>query len=124
MQRARYPYPVYGAQPNATYSLGPNYLPVISNLGNLQPPSTLNAQFHDYEGQDFLDEIYQFDYRLKYSFGGSFLKNIRSGFIRCLWRKGSDKSSKSTKGPLTWKHVCIVGRTIRVHDLWESDEDS
>jgi iron complex outermembrane receptor protein len=69
----------YGAQPNATFSLGPNNVPVISNLGNLQPSPALTAQFHTYEGQDFIDKIYQFDYRLKYEVGPGFLKNIQAG---------------------------------------------
>lgn len=69
----------YGALPNATFALGPNNLPVMSNLGNLQPSSALVAGFHDYEGQDFIDEIYQVDYRLKYEVGGPFLKNIQAG---------------------------------------------
>ena len=69
----------YGALPNATYNLGPNNLPVMGGLGNLQPSPALVAGFHDYEGQDFIDKIYEFDYRLKYEFGGSFLKNIQAG---------------------------------------------
>lgn len=69
----------YGPQPNATFKLGPHNLPVINNLGNLQPPSTLNAGFKTFEGQDFVDKIYQFDYRLKYEFCSCFLKNIQAG---------------------------------------------
>lgn len=69
----------YGALPNATYNLGPNNLPVMSDLGNLQPSNALVAGFHDYEGQDFIDKIYQFDYRVKYEVGGAFLKNIQAG---------------------------------------------
>jgi TonB-dependent receptor len=69
----------YGALPNATFNLGPNNVPVMNNLGNLQPSPTLAAGFHDYEGQDFIDEIYQFDYRLKYDVGSGILKNIQAG---------------------------------------------
>jgi TonB-dependent receptor len=70
----------YGPLPNATFKLGPNNLPVMSNLGNLQPSaSSPTAAFHDYEGQDFNDEIYQFDYRLKYEVGSGILKNIQAG---------------------------------------------
>ena len=69
----------YGPQPNASFSLGPNNLPVISNLGDLQPSPTLAAQFHDFEGQDFIDKIYQADYRFKYDVGTGFLKNIQGG---------------------------------------------
>ena len=64
----------YGALPNATFNLGPDNLPVMSNLGNLQPSPALVAGFHDYEGQDFIDKIYQFDGRLKYEIGTAFLK--------------------------------------------------
>lgn len=69
----------YGPLPNATFSLGPDNLPVMSNLGNLQPSPSLVAGFHDYEGQDFIDEIYEFDGRLKYDVGSSFLNNIQAG---------------------------------------------
>jgi len=69
----------YGPLPNATFNLGPSNLPVMSNLGSLQPSPTLAAGFHDYEGQDFTDEIYQFDYRLKYEVGTGILKNIQAG---------------------------------------------
>jgi len=69
----------YGALPNATFNLGPNNLPVMSNLGDLQPSPALTAGFHDYEGQDFIDKIYQFDYRAKYEVGTAFLKNIQVG---------------------------------------------
>ena len=69
----------YGALPNATFNLGPSNLPVMSNLGSLQPSPTLAAAFHDYEGQDFTDEIYQFDYRLKFEVGTGILKNIQAG---------------------------------------------
>jgi iron complex outermembrane recepter protein len=70
----------YGALPSATFSLGPNNLPVMSNLGSLQPSLTLPAAaFHDFEGQDFIDKIYQFDYRLKYEVGTGILKNIQAG---------------------------------------------
>lgn len=69
----------YGPLPNATFALGPNNLPVMSNLGNLQPSPTLAAGFHDFEGQDFIDEIYQSDFRLKYDVGTGFLKNIQAG---------------------------------------------
>lgn len=69
----------YGPLPNATFNLGPNNLPVMSNLGSLQPSPTLAAGFHDYEGQDFLDEIDQFDYRLKFEVGTGYLKNIQAG---------------------------------------------
>ena len=69
----------YGAQPNATFKLGPNNLPVISNLNNLQPSPALTSGFHTFEGQDFIDEIYQSDFRLKYDVDSGFLKNIRAG---------------------------------------------
>ena len=69
----------YGALPNATFHLGPNNLPVMSNLGSLQPSPTLAAGFHDFEGQDFIDKIYQFDYRLKYEVDTGILKNIQAG---------------------------------------------
>jgi TonB-dependent receptor len=69
----------YGALPNATFSLGPDNVPVMSNLGNLQPSPALVAGFHDYEGQDFIDQIYEFDGRLKYEVGSSFLNNIQAG---------------------------------------------
>ena len=69
----------YGALPNATFNLGPNNLPVMSNLGDLQPSPALLTGFHDYEGQDFIDKIYQVDYRAKYEVGGAFLKNIQVG---------------------------------------------
>jgi TonB-dependent receptor len=69
----------YGALPNATFSLGPNNLPVMSNLGDLQPSPALVTGFHDYEGQDFIDEIYQADYRAKYEVGAGILKNIQVG---------------------------------------------
>lgn len=69
----------YGALPDATYNLGPNNLPVMNNLGNLQPSPGLLAEFHDYEGQDFIDSIYQADYRLKYEVGSGFLNNIQAG---------------------------------------------
>jgi len=89
----------YGAQPNATFNLGPHNLPVISNLGNLQPPSTLAAGFHTFEGQDFKDKIYQFDYRLKYEVGTGFLKNIQAGL----------NYSHRTKDLLTVKTPVING---------------
>jgi iron complex outermembrane receptor protein len=69
----------YGPLPNATFELGPNNLPVMSNLGDLQPSPLLTAAFHDFEGQDFTDNIYQFDYRLKYEVGTGILKNIQAG---------------------------------------------
>jgi TonB-dependent receptor len=69
----------YGPLPNATFNLGPSNLPVMSNLGSLQPSPTLAAGFHDFEGQDFTDKIYQFDYRLKYEVGTGILKNIQAG---------------------------------------------
>lgn len=69
----------YGALPNATFHLGPNNLPVISNIGSLQPSPTLAAGFHDYEGQDFIDAIYQGDYRLKFAVGTGIMKNIQAG---------------------------------------------
>lgn len=69
----------YGALPDATYSLGPNNLPVMDNLGDLQPSPALLTGFHDYEGQDFIDRIYEFDYRLKYEVGAGILKNIQAG---------------------------------------------
>lgn len=70
----------YGALPNATFNLGPHNLPVMSNLGSLQPSTTAPvAGFHTYEGQDFIDKIYQFDYRLKYEVDTGILKNIQAG---------------------------------------------
>lgn len=69
----------YGPLPNATFNLGPDNLPVMSNLGNLQPSPTLVAGFHDYEGQDFIDEIYELNGLLKYEVGSSFLNNIQAG---------------------------------------------
>jgi len=69
----------YGALPNATYKLGPNNLPVMSDLGNLQPSPALITGFHDYEGQDFIDKIYQADYRAKYEIESGILKNIQAG---------------------------------------------
>ena len=69
----------YGALPNATYKLGPNNLPVMSDLGILQPSPALITGFHDYEGQDFIDKIYQADYRAKYEIESGILKNIQAG---------------------------------------------
>ena len=69
----------YGPLPNATFNLGPHNLPVVSNLGSLQPSPALAAGFHDYEGQDFIDKIYQFDYRVKYEVDTGILKNIQAG---------------------------------------------
>ncbi|WP_341632118.1 TonB-dependent receptor [Sphingomonas agri] len=69
----------YGALPNATFNLGPNNLPVMSNLGNLQPSPSLLTGFHTYEGQDFIDKIYQFDGRLRYEVGSGILKDIQAG---------------------------------------------
>lgn len=89
----------YGALPNATFSLGPHYLPVMSNLGSLQPSPTLAAGFHDYEGQDFIDEIHQFDYRLKYEVGTGILKSIQAGL----------NYSERTKDQLTVKTPVIDG---------------
>jgi len=69
----------YGALPNATFHLGPHNLPVMGNLGSLQPSPTLAAGFHDLEGQDFIDKIYEFNYRLKYEVDAGILKNIQAG---------------------------------------------
>lgn len=89
----------YGALPNATFSLGPNSLPVMSNLGSLQPSPALVAGFHDYEGQDFIDKIYQFDYRLKYEVGTGILRNIQAGL----------NYSQRSKDQLTVKTPVING---------------
>jgi TonB-dependent receptor len=89
----------YGALPNATFNLGPHNLPVMSNLGSLQPSPTLVAGFHDFEGQDFVDKIYQFDYRLKYEVGTGILKNIQAGL----------NYSQRSKDQLTVKTPVING---------------
>jgi TonB-dependent receptor len=89
----------YGALPNATYELGPNNLPVMNDLGDLQPSPLLLTGFHDYEGQDFIDRIYQVDYRLKYEVGSGILKNIQAGL----------NYSHRTKTQLTVKTPVIDG---------------
>ena len=89
----------YGALPNATFHLGPNNLPVMNNLGSLQPSPALVAGFHDYEGQDFIDKIYQFDNRLKYEVDTGILKNIQAGW----------NYSQRSKDQLTVKTPVING---------------
>ena len=84
----------YGALPNATFNLGPDNLPVMSNLGNLQPSPALVAGFHTYEGEDFIDEIYQFDARGKYEVGSGVLKNIQAG-LNYSHRSKTDLSVKT-----------------------------
>lgn len=69
----------YGPLPNATFKLGPNNLPVMENLGNLQPSPVLTSGFHTYEGQDFADEIYQTDFRMKYDVDAGILKSVQLG---------------------------------------------
>lgn len=89
----------YGPLPNATFSLGPHNLPVMSNLGSLQPSPTLVAGFHDYEGQDFLDKIFEDNYRLKYKVDTGILRYIQAGV----------NYSQRTKDQLTVKTPVING---------------
>jgi len=92
----------YGPLPNATFKLGPSNLPVMSNLGSLQPSPALAAGFHDYEGQDFSDKIYQSDYRLKYEIATGVLKSIQAGL----------NYSQRTKEQLTVKTPVINGTDL------------
>lgn len=70
----------YGALPNATFALGPNNLPTFTGLGDLSPGPNLVTGYHDYEGQDFSDKIYQGHFDLKYDVGAGIFRNIRAGF--------------------------------------------
>ncbi|MES2019690.1 MAG: TonB-dependent receptor [Pseudomonadota bacterium] len=69
----------YGALPNATYSLGPNNLPVFTGLGDLSPSANLKTAYHALEGQDFSDEIYQGDFKLRYKIGSGIFRSIQAG---------------------------------------------
>lgn len=83
----------YGALPNAVYALGPNNLPTFTGLGDLSPSSHLLTGYHDREGQDFSDEIYQGDFRLKYDVDAGIFRNVKAGI----------NFSERTKGLVTVK---------------------
>ncbi|MGN6619658.1 MAG: TonB-dependent receptor [Sphingomonas sp.] len=83
----------YGALPNAVYALGPNNLPTFTGLGDLSPSPSLLTGYHDLEGQDFTDEIYQGDFRLKYDVDSGIFRNVKAGI----------NFSERTKGLLTVK---------------------
>ena len=64
---------------NAAFALGPKNLPTFTGLPNFANTSQLRTGYHDFEGQDFDDKIYEGDYRLKVSFDSGILKNIQAG---------------------------------------------
>jgi len=69
----------YGALPGASYSLGAHNLPIFTGLGDLSPSSKLLTGYHDFEGQDFTDKIYQGDFRLKWTIDSGILRSIQAG---------------------------------------------